>query len=400
MHMDGSLAWLIIMAIQVAIASAGLVFLLTHHNPVRGPRVLGLFVIWTLLSWVHWWGLAFGMVTNSCAWWTSGTLCCAIGLVSSKHLIWPPDPHSSKEALRKVKNQQQTNQMLQEGIAVVQENLEIQEAIRASKRRSLRTQMNPHFLFNVLTGIQHLLILDERERALEVYCQFQRLLIEDLKSKNRVVGPLSDEIRHVREYLNLESHRLTVPIQWEIKLGENVNPTSTPCPLFILQPLVENAIWHGLRGGQTPNAELHIQVHWKANDLILLVSDNGMGWTPESVIKSECTPSAMGKQAMRRDPKFDARGLAILTERLQLFRHPGELKLKETPDGHPYPTGLTAQITLPLWRLENLSTWERKERAEGRWLDDLRPEVQEQHHRLKQEAFQAAREMEKWLRNR
>lgn len=400
MHLEGSLAWLIFTAIQVAIASGGLVFVLTQDKTVRRLLVLSLFAIWTLFSWVHWLGMAFDMVTNSCAWRTSGMLCFAIGMVSSKHLFWPPAPHSTIEALQKVKNQQQTNQMLQEGIAVVQENLEIQEAIRASKRRSLRTQMNPHFLFNVLTGIQHLLILDEREKALDVFCQFQRLLIEDLKSKNRVVGPLGDEIQHVREYLNLESHRLTVPIQWEIQLGENLNPTSTPCPLFILQPLVENAIWHGLRGGQTPNAQLHIQVKWNANDLILVVSDSGMGWTPESRKKPEDSPFDEEKQAMRRDPKFDPRGLAILTERLQLFRHPGELKLEETPDGHPYPTGLTAQIKLPLWRLENLSTWVQKERAEGCWLEDLRPEVQEQHHRLEQEAYQAAREMEQWLRSR
>lgn len=226
-------------------------------------------------------------------------------------------------------------QLLMQSVSQSQQNLLLKEKVRESQRKHLKSQMNPHFIFNVLTGIQHLLQSAESKKAGLVFSRFRRLLMLGFMSQDRVLGPLSQEIDHVNQYLELEQIRLSHPIRFEWEIASEVLPHLVPCPLFILQPLVENAIWHGLNGGIAEPA-LKISVRWRDQDLIIAVSDNGQGLSTDN-----STPKT-----------HKSRGTSIVRERLALLRHRGELLIQDRPKGHPFNQGVTAQLNLPLWALE------------------------------------------------
>lgn len=317
-------------------------------------------------------------------------------------LIWPSIRKKDLKALQDLREQHAQRRLLQNGIAVVGQNVEMREAIRASKRRNLRSQMNPHFLFNVLTGVQHLLIRDQREKALHIFERFRHLLVQSFQIQHKVVGSIAEELQHVQEYIELELRRVTGPFEWSISCAENVNTHETPCPLLVLQPLVENAIWHGLRGGRMTGGNIRIEVNWEGHDLVLKVLDNGRPVEVERDVEavpdlgtwSDGTP----KQEFTRDSKYGSRALAILKERLALFRHKGSFTLTETPPGHPFESGMCAKIHLPFWRIQDLQEWREKEMKELDWLNGLKPEVKEHYEALNREAQAAAREVESMLK--
>ena len=230
-------------------------------------------------------------------------------------------------------------QLLMQSVSQAQQNVLLKEQVRETKRRHLKSQMNPHFIFNVLTGIQNLLQEGDSQKAGTVFSRFRRLLMLGFMSQDRVLGPLAQEMEQVDQYLELERTRLAESIQFQWNIAPDVVPTVIPCPLFILQPLVENAIWHGLSGTGVGKPSLAINVHWQDQDLVIAVCDNGTGLRPKT------------------DPKsgHKSRGTAIVKERLALLRHRGQLEILDCPEGHPFERGVMARMTLPLWALE--PTW-------------------------------------------
>ena len=227
-------------------------------------------------------------------------------------------------------------QLLMQSVSQAQQNLLLKEQVRETKRQHLKSQMNPHFIFNVLTGIQNLLQEGQSLRASHVFSRFRRLLMLGFMSQDRVLGPLAREMDLINQYLELEQTRLSESIQFKFDIDSDVFPSIVPCPLFILQPLVENALWHGLSGAGLAEPTLVIKVHWQNQDLIIAVCDNGAGIRPKEDHKSG----------------HKSRGTAIVKERLALLRHRGELEILDCPAGHPFKCGVMARMTLPLWALE------------------------------------------------
>lgn len=229
-------------------------------------------------------------------------------------------------------------QLLLQNVSQTQRNLSLQRKVKDARRLNLKSQMNPHFLFNVLTGIQHLLMRNESEKASLVFSKFRRLLLMGFLSHDQVIGSLRQEMEHIDHYLGLEDIRMEKKIAVRWKIEPDVYPDRTPFPLFILQPLVENAIWHGLSSQKVLEPELHIKVAWLDEGLEIHVQDNGIG-IQNSSDKSGST-------------RHRSRGTAIVQERLSLLHHPGVFKMMERPPSHPFDSGVTALIRLPLWSLE------------------------------------------------
>lgn len=229
-------------------------------------------------------------------------------------------------------------QLLLQSVSQTQRNLSLQRNVKDARRLNLKSQMNPHFLFNVLTGIQNLLMRNDSEKASLVFSKFRKLLLMGFLSHDQLIGSLQQEINHIKQYLELEDIRLEkkIEVQWEIH--SNVEPLITPFPLFILQPLIENAIWHGLSSESIVAPKIIIRIEWASDDLEIFIQDNGIGFQEEIREK--------------RKKKHPSRGSAIVRERLSLLHHSGILKIHETSVSHPFNTGITACIQLPLWSLE------------------------------------------------
>ena len=345
-------------------------------------------------------GLGMGHSTPLFWGWAVGGL--ALGWVFWTRKNWgsSSDHIPNAKALAELAEKQAQQRTLQDGITLVRQNLEMRKAIRASKRMHLRSQMNPHFLFNVLTGVQHLLIGDQREKAMDIFGRFRHLLLHSMAIRHRVVGSLAEELEHVQQYIELEQQRVSGPFQWHIQCEDDVDPDLTPCPLFLLQPLVENAIWHGLQGGRSTGGEILIRVRWIGHELHLCVHDNGGAGIAERKEESFGKwSSGKTKTPFEREERYASRGLAILKERLSLLRHPGSFSLSAEDSGHPFPQGMTAAIRLPYWKLQDLTDWQNNASSERGWLEGLKPEIRARFDQLNKEARSAARQVEQELQN-
>jgi signal transduction histidine kinase len=142
--------------------------------------------------------------------------------------------------------------------------------------KMLRYQINPHFLFNTLNAINSLLLLDDAPRARVMIQRLSEFLRYSLEGEAAAKVTLEEEIRSVRAYLEIESVRFEdrLAIQLNIETGL----ASCSVPSLILQPLVENAVKHGITQSEKPGT-VFVSASRGDNHLMLIVSDTGPGFT-------------------------------------------------------------------------------------------------------------------------
>lgn len=152
-----------------------------------------------------------------------------------------------------------------------------------SKRRSefdtLQSQINPHFLYNTLDIIVWMIENEQKQEAVRVVTALARFFRISL-SKGRSIIPVRDELEHVRNYLMIQQMRFKNKFIYNIEAEEEVMELSSL--KLILQPLVENAIYHGMEF-MDGDGEVHVRVYREGDVLWFQVSDNGLGMTREQV---------------------------------------------------------------------------------------------------------------------
>jgi len=141
------------------------------------------------------------------------------------------------------------------------------------KLNSIRSQLNPHFLFNALSGIQNLINKNEIDNANKYLSKFARLTRNVLDDKELI--SLSQEKTLLDDYLQME--QLRFGFKYEIKCSKNLDLDNIEIPSMLLQPFVENAVKHGISQKAT-DGEIMITFIKQANDLVLKVTDNGNGF--------------------------------------------------------------------------------------------------------------------------
>ncbi|TDQ08299.1 histidine kinase [Pedobacter metabolipauper] len=150
------------------------------------------------------------------------------------------------------------------------------------EQRLLRTQMEPHFIFNTLSALQSFIRFNDNVKALKYLHQFGRLLRSSLESSRESLVKLSDEIDTLNNYLSLQQMRYDDGFTYQIHVDEEQDIESICLPPMLIQPFVENAILHGI----DPNGKKGIiTVNFDVRQEILLVTikDNGKG--PSTVVK-------------------------------------------------------------------------------------------------------------------
>ncbi|MGS0525604.1 sensor histidine kinase [Zobellia nedashkovskayae] len=110
----------------------------------------------------------------------------------------------------------------------------------------LRSQMNPHFLFNSLNSIKLYIINNEQKNAVHYLNKFSKLVRKILESSSMREIPLAEELETVDLYMNIENIRFSNEIDFKIRVDKNIDTHTVKIPSLILQPFLENAIWHGL----------------------------------------------------------------------------------------------------------------------------------------------------------
>jgi LytS/YehU family sensor histidine kinase len=185
---------------------------------------------------------------------------------------------------------------------------------------ALTGQLHPHFLFNTLQGISTLIHRDP-DAADEMLAKLSDLLRDLLRHRDQALVPLSDEFRYARTYLEIAQLRFADRLRFQIDVDAALDQASVP--LFILQPLVENALAHGI-GGRTQGGRVSVAARRLGDRLELTVVDDGAGLTTS---------------ATRRD----GIGLSNTRERLRAtFGDDHDFSIDGRPEG-----GVIARIDIP-----------------------------------------------------
>ena len=141
--------------------------------------------------------------------------------------------------------------------------------------KALRAQMNPHFIFNCLNSIKSLIQQHEEEKSVTYLTTFSKLIRTLFNNADRKEISLFDEIETCKLYLQLEAMRFSTKFSFSVNVDDNIDLKSTQVPALIIQPFIENAIWHGI----VPNDSGHISLNVLPNDGVIevIIDDNGIG---------------------------------------------------------------------------------------------------------------------------
>ena len=180
----------------------------------------------------------------------------------------------------------------------------IEEINRLLQLKVLRTQMNPHFIYNCLNAIANLVRKGDAVGAASYLDGFARLLrmVLDHSVKDRV--PISEELDFLRQYLKLEALRFPDGLHYEVDADRDLLDEDVPVPTLLVQPFVENAIWHGL-ANKEGEKRLSVRFEEHGESLRCVVEDNGVG------------RKAAPKRA--HSDGSPSMGLQLTNERLQLL---------------------------------------------------------------------------------
>lgn len=173
-----------------------------------------------------------------------------------------------------------------------------------TKLGALRAQINPHFIFNSLSSIQHLISSGQKEAALSYLTKFSKFVRQVLENSIDVHVTLEKEVELLKVYLDLESLRFDHSFSYQIHFPKESNLSYQEVPMLIVQPFVENAIKHGLMPKQNGERKVWIRFFDQEDHILCEVEDNGIGRKASAAAKS--------------DIHRPSRGMALTEERLKM----------------------------------------------------------------------------------
>lgn len=156
-----------------------------------------------------------------------------------------------------------------------------------AEMHALRAQMNPHFLFNCLNSINNFIIKNEQELASEYLSKFSKLIRKVLSNSKEPKITLSNELEALDLYIQMEQLRFNNKFSYEINVDEEVEADYLEVPPLIIQPYVENCIWHGLMHKKDADGKLRIKIYQENNILVCIIEDNGIGRVAAEAVKSK-----------------------------------------------------------------------------------------------------------------
>ena len=196
----------------------------------------------------------------------------------------------------------------------------LRENLAASQLTALRAQMNPHFIFNALNGIQQYILSGNVDQANRYLTKFSRLQREVLNHCDQPFIYLEKEIEMLQLYLEFEQLRFNDNFEYHISLSDDIDASEIKIPTMILQPFVENAIWHGLMP-QQGDKELRVEFSLLDSSILnCFIKDNGIG--------------TMAAQRLKQNnghvEQHKSKGLSLVSERLKILEQQYSRPFKST----------------------------------------------------------------------
>ncbi len=167
-----------------------------------------------------------------------------------------------------------------------QTEAEFKTEVADTEMKALRAQMNPHFIFNSLNSISDYIAKNDvplADKYLSKFAKLMRMILENSEQKD---VPLADDLKALELYMQLEALRMNNKFSYEIKVDDTIDKGNTMIPPLILQPFVENSIWHGIAKKEGPGKIL-IHIKKEGDDMInCMVEDDGVGRKQSALVKT------------------------------------------------------------------------------------------------------------------
>lgn len=212
---------------------------------------------------------------------------------------------------------------------------EFNQRLARMEMAALRAQMNPHFVFNCLSAINRYILVNQPEIASAYLTKFSRLIRLILDNSRTETVPLDKELDALRLYVDMEQMRFNDRFHHQFYIDPAVESAHLEVPPLLIQPFVENAIWHGLMHKKTPGL-LQIRVFYKHNKLCVEVEDDGIGRARAQELKSR---SATTHKSL---------GVTVTAERIaainQLYGTQAEVCTEDLFDENGAPRGTKVHI--------------------------------------------------------
>ena len=167
-----------------------------------------------------------------------------------------------------------------------QNTAELKQQTTELEMQALRAQMNPHFIFNSLNSINRFILQNNRLQAAEYLTKFSRLIRLILQNSQTALINLESEIESVKLYLSLEALRFDDHFEYKLSVDPDLDISLLKVPSLIIQPYLENAIWHGLMH-KKEKGQLDIELSQEEDHLYFKITDNGIGRSQAATLASK-----------------------------------------------------------------------------------------------------------------
>jgi LytS/YehU family sensor histidine kinase len=204
----------------------------------------------------------------------------------------------------------------------------------------LRSQMNPHFVFNSLNSIKQYIIANEKKNAVHYLNKFAKLIRKILDASRVKVVSLNDELETMDLYMSIENIRFSNEINFEVFVEEDINLDQIKIPSLVLQPFLENGLWHGL-SSKKGQKNIKLSVTSTQKDFVTIaITDNGIGREAAKKIGDD------------KIVKRKSIGIALTKNRLtnfvKDFKNSFSLEFVDLKDDNEIPNGTEVLLHIPL----------------------------------------------------
>ncbi len=157
------------------------------------------------------------------------------------------------------------------------DELKLKDQIINLEQQALQTMMNPHFIFNVMNSIQHSINNSDKHEANLYLSNFARLIRMNLDISSKRYIPIDEEVAYLQLYLTMESFRFGDRLTFDIDVSDEIDGDETLIPVMLLQPFIENAIWHGILP-MSESGHVQVTIEKSGEDMLkVTIIDNGIG---------------------------------------------------------------------------------------------------------------------------
>lgn len=214
------------------------------------------------------------------------------------------------------------------------------EEIILLKLKALRAQINPHFMFNSLNSILYYILNNDPNKAANYLSKFSKLIRQILHHSEEQYISLEEEIDTLKLYTDLEQIRLENKFEYEISSSIQ-NHLKIKLPALLIQPIIENAIWHGVSKLQTRKGKVTIHFEKFQDQIKVIITDNGVGRDYKKTIDQ-----------IKFENEHKSYGVSIITKRLELFNsthnQKSQMQVLDLKDSDGNPQGTQVTIYLPI----------------------------------------------------